>query len=246
MTTDPIAEWLAALGTLTAAGMTAEDAREKILAYASLLGGKYPASAFTRESLEAVAAGLKFFPAYGELCDRLSAYWRENRPKSAGPAIAGPSKPGAGHWHGFIAARLVAGGDRAHLLSLARAYASPDELRGIMAAFYPDEAQADADHAAEVRRDKARGAEAVAKAVARSLSARKPAMKSAKPEPEAPPPVDPHAPGRPLTLRELHLRLVRFQREAAGNDPPPNVHQRIAWLQERIAALQASPEGGHA
>ena len=92
MHTDPIADWLAALGTLTAAGMTAKDAQAKIAAYSPMLRGKYPPSAFTMDSLEAVAAGLKFFPSYGELCDRLTAYWRENRPKAAGPAIEGPGR----------------------------------------------------------------------------------------------------------------------------------------------------------
>lgn len=148
MHTDPIAEWLAALGTLTAAGMTAKDAQAKVAAYAPMLRQKYPPGAFTMDSLEAVAAGLKFFPSYGELCEGLTAYWRENRPKHTGPALEGPTKAGSGQWYGYIAGRLVAGGDRAHLLSLAKTYASPDEVWRILQAFYPDEAQAEAERRA--------------------------------------------------------------------------------------------------
>jgi hypothetical protein len=239
----PIGPWLRRLGMLTASPkVSVDEVRAALALYEDMLAGKFPASEFTPQSLEAVAAGSKFFPTYGEVCERLSGFWAKQAapPK---PAIPG-AKGGAGYWHGYVASRLVAGADRTHLLSLAKAYASPDELRGILAAFYPAEAQAEADHAAEVRRDKARAVEDVAKAVARSLSARKPAMKSAKPEPEAPPPVDPHAPGRPLTLRELHAKLIRFQREAASPDPPPNAADRIARLQERIAAL--SGPGGSA
>lgn len=243
---DPIGPWLRRLGMLTASPkVSVDEVRAALVLYEDMLRDKYPASAFTRQSLEAVAAGSKFFPTYGEVCDRLTKFWRDDRAKALpGPAAAGPTRPGAGHWHGFIAARLVAGGDRAHLLSLAKAYATPDELRGIMAAFYPAEAQAAAEHAAEVKRDKARAAEQVAKALAAQLKPAKASAKSAPPQPDAPAPIDPHAIGRPLTLPELHAKLIRFQREATSPDPPPNVHQRIAWLQERITALQGP--GGNA
>jgi hypothetical protein len=238
---DMVAAWLRRLGSLTGSNMSLEDARQRVEAYADMLRGKYPASAFTRESLEAVAAESKFFPSYGEVCQRLTALWTKPAAPPQ-PAIAG-AKAGAGYWHGFIASRLVGGGDRAHLLSLARTYATPDELAGIMAAFYPAEARAAADHAAEIKRDKARATEAVTKAVAASLSRPKPAKPSAMPEPEAPKPaVDPHAPGRPLTLPELRAKLAVIEREAKGNDPPPNAAGRIAMLQERIAELARPKE----
>lgn len=241
MQTDPIAEWLAALGTLSAAGMTAKDAQAKIAAYSPMLRGKYAPGAFTMDSLEAVASGLKFFPSYGELCDRLTAYWRENRPTPAGPAIAGPNTPGAGHWHGYIAGRLVAGGDRQHLLSLAKRYAEPAELEGIMRAFYSQEMASETAHASEVRRDKGRAAEDIAKAVAKSLS--RPKLPRASTLPDAPPPkppVDPHAPGRLLDQAELKARLIRLEREAASNDPPPNAQARIAQLRSRIEQERAA------
>jgi hypothetical protein len=244
---DPIGPWLRRLGMLTASPkVSVDEVRAALALYEDMLRGKYPASAFTQQSLQAVAAGSKFFPTYGELCDRLSAFWTKptTPPK---PAIAG-AKAGAGYWHSFIANRLVAGGNRAHLLSLAKRYAEPDELAGIMRAFFTDDLRAEEQHAAEVRRDKARAVEAVVEAVAKSLSRRKPPRPATSADPFAPvepkPAVDPHAPGRPLTLPEMHRKLFRLQREAASPDPPPNVADRIARLQENITAL--SGPGGTA
>ena len=109
-----------------------------------------------------------------------------------------------------------------------------------MAAFYPDEARAAADHAVEVRRDKAQAAERVAQAVAATLKPAKVA-KSA-PAPVEPPSeaMDPHAPAQPMTLRQMRDRLVRLEREAATNDPPPNAEQRIAALRDRIEQERAA------
>jgi len=256
----PLGEWLRGLGELVSGRMPIAEAKTKLAAYGQQLGQHFPASAFTRNSLEAVAGRCKGFPTYGLVRTALADFWRDNRPAPTRPAIDGGAQPGAGYWHGFIASRLVGGGDRAHLLSLAKRYAEPDELRGIMAAFYSTELAAEEAHAAEVRRDKARAAESVAAAVAaalRSPDARRPKptpdqpARPAAPEPPVaregarasqsapddnpPPPADPHEPGRPLTLDELRARLARFEREAASNDPPPNAAQRIAWLRERIA-----------
>lgn len=300
---DGVDAWLEALGTLTAPSMPVDDARTRCRAYAGMLRGKFAASAFTRESLEAVAAGCKWFPAYGELCDLLTAFWHK-APAPPRPAIAG-AKAGAGYWHGYIASKLVAGGDRAHLLSLARRYAEPEELRGIIAAFYPAEeggAEA-ADRAWWEQRiagwraepphvelshlhgamltltgqQPAQGGKChprpgivarVADRIAelevaghkpvdlRPVAGRGPGLRFIAhdpahratvttrpdaPEPEKPP-IDPHATGRPLTLPEMRARLALFEREAKGNDPPPNAAARIAMLRERIDELSRPKE----
>jgi hypothetical protein len=226
-------------GMLVGGDLPKDDAVERLRAYGGALHADFAPSVFTAESARHVARHANpkgFFPRYAEVAAALVAWAKANPPSTKalpGPTTAGPSKPGAGHWHGFIAARLVAGGDRAHLLSLARTYASPDELRGIMAAFYPAEAQREEQHAAEVRRDKAAAAAAVVKAAAAALKPAK-APKAAPVQPDAPPPMDPHAPPPPLSVAEMRAQLARLERDAATNDPPPRAAQRIERLRERL------------
>lgn len=76
-----LSEWLVALGNLCAGSMPAQDAQIKTRAYAPLLQSRYEPAAFCAKSLEAVAAQSKFWPSYGELCDRLDAWWGANQPQ---------------------------------------------------------------------------------------------------------------------------------------------------------------------
>lgn len=62
---------MAALGTLCAGKPDEADAAAKIRAYAAML--EFPASAFSRSSLDAAARRFKFFPAYAELVEHLEA-----------------------------------------------------------------------------------------------------------------------------------------------------------------------------
>lgn len=221
MTTDPTGEWLAALGALTAASMTADDARVKIAAYAALLRTKYPASAFTTESLEAVAATSKFFPSYGEVCERLTAYWEQRRPPSTQAALSGDRAP-PGQWLKSVTRRLEEGANRATLLSIVRAHAPPSEVLAVMAAHYPAELQAEADHAAEVRRDKALAAERVIAATAAVLKA---APLAARPVPSHQPPPAGPAPPEPPKERLLNPAHTHAERNAVrvklGLEPLP-------------------------
>ena len=66
-----IERWVAALGTLCAGKPDEADAAAKIRAYAAML--EFPASAFSRSSLDAAARRFKFFPAYAELVEHLEA-----------------------------------------------------------------------------------------------------------------------------------------------------------------------------
>lgn len=139
-------EWLRQFGMLVGGDLPMDEAVERLRAYGGALNADFAPSVFTAESARHVArhANAKgFFPRYAEVCAALIAWAKANPPSTKalpGPTAAAPDRPGAGHWHGFIAAKLVAGHNRAHLLSLAKSYASPAELRGIMTAFYPEEA----------------------------------------------------------------------------------------------------------
>jgi hypothetical protein len=74
-------KWLKSLGTLCAGSMPKAEADLKISAYAGLLAERYDRAAFCGKSLEAVAAQSKFWPSYGEVCDRLDAWWAANKPQ---------------------------------------------------------------------------------------------------------------------------------------------------------------------
>ena len=72
--------WLTDLANVSAGQAPLADAKTKIAAMASLLAEEFPAGAFTRQSMMAVARACKFFPSYGELCAVLSPWWLERRP----------------------------------------------------------------------------------------------------------------------------------------------------------------------
>lgn len=83
-----VGHFLAKLGRLCAGNIALEDAMLKAEAYAPLLAAEFQAEVFTPESLAAVASQCKFFPAYGELCDYLRSWWRDNKPFV--PALPAP------------------------------------------------------------------------------------------------------------------------------------------------------------
>lgn len=92
MSTDPVRKWLSALGTLCATNAPEAEAARRVEAYATMLASEYQPWAFSRRSLEAVARQCKFWPAYGELCDLLSAWCRDNKPAQSVPLLTGPAE----------------------------------------------------------------------------------------------------------------------------------------------------------
>lgn len=86
-------DWLKALGVLSAATMSAADAKAKIGAYAPMLAEEYADWCFTPASLAACAKAFKFFPSFGELAAALSEWRHNNTPPGAydKPRLAGPS-----------------------------------------------------------------------------------------------------------------------------------------------------------
>ena len=63
--------WISALGTLTASKPGEADGSAKAQAYAAMV--EFPASAFTRSSLDAAARKFRWFPSYAELVEHLEA-----------------------------------------------------------------------------------------------------------------------------------------------------------------------------
>lgn len=97
-----IRDWLKALGSLCAGAASPSDASSKIAAYAPLLAADYPQAAFGPASLAAIARQCKFFPSYAELCEHLSAWWKENRPKpEAAPALYSPNRRTPAEWRAY-------------------------------------------------------------------------------------------------------------------------------------------------
>lgn len=92
MSTDTavVRDWLKALGALVAGSIDRKEAEQRLGAYVPLLADEFSTGAFCRASLAAVARECKFFPAYAEVVQHLSAWWREHRPASA--AITGPPR----------------------------------------------------------------------------------------------------------------------------------------------------------
>lgn len=79
---EKVRDWLKALGALCAGSLALEEAEARIAAFAPLLSRAFAGWAFCDASLEAVARGCRWFPAYGELCDLLAAWCAENRPRA--------------------------------------------------------------------------------------------------------------------------------------------------------------------
>lgn len=239
---DPLAEWLAALGTLTAGAMTATDARDKIGAYAAMLRDDFPPACFTKASLAAVARACKFFPAYGELCDALTAWSEASGTHRQAPPLARRSGPReeqtaiGDSWDRFIGQRLTDGVERGKLLSMLRAHCPPGQVAAIMARHFAAEMEAADAHTAAVNRDKARAAERVAAAIGDALRAPplhpdQPQNQPTPPPPEAPPL---HIEERPLASR--HLDAARAKAAAALGRQPLAPIKRQAEPAERPSA----------
>jgi hypothetical protein len=81
--------WLKQLGALTAAAIDGDEAEVRLRVLAPALAEEFPTAAFTPDSARAVARGCaKGFPTFGEACDALSAWWRDNRDRVTRLAIA--------------------------------------------------------------------------------------------------------------------------------------------------------------
>jgi hypothetical protein len=84
-----VREWCQSLGVLTAISISREEAEMKLSAYVPMLMQDFPDAAFTTESLRVVARQcVEGFPPYPVLAERLSSWWRENRPRP--PALPPP------------------------------------------------------------------------------------------------------------------------------------------------------------
>jgi len=91
MPADTVRMWLFALGALCAGSVSEKEANARVNTYAPMLSRQFDQWAFCQRSLEAVARQCKFWPAYGELCEALSAWCRANRPPSVAPRLDGPA-----------------------------------------------------------------------------------------------------------------------------------------------------------
>jgi len=74
-------DWLKALGALIAPSMTQQEFAGRINVLAAALAREFPPGAFCPASLAHVARQCKFFPNFAELCEYLSPWWKEHRPK---------------------------------------------------------------------------------------------------------------------------------------------------------------------
>lgn len=83
-----VANWLSDLGKLTAGSAPLPDAKAKIATMAAALAAEFDARAFCRASLVHTARQCKFFPTFGEACEALSGWCRDN---PAQPALAAPN-----------------------------------------------------------------------------------------------------------------------------------------------------------
>ena len=83
--------FLSKIGSLCAGNASPDEARDRVEAYIPLLVQEFDAAVFCPECLADVAAQCKFFPAYGELCGHLRAWWRANKPFV--PALPAPVIP---------------------------------------------------------------------------------------------------------------------------------------------------------
>lgn len=74
--------WLTRLHALTAgANVGHSEVGERVALVASMLAHRFEAAAFNQRSLEYVAVRCTFWPAYAELVEHLTAWWRAYGPK---------------------------------------------------------------------------------------------------------------------------------------------------------------------
>lgn len=85
--------WLADLANMTAGSAPLADIKPKITTMAAMLADKFPAAAYCRQSLDAVASECRFFPPYSDVIKHLGGWWRVHRPEQ--PTIPAPQ---ADHW----------------------------------------------------------------------------------------------------------------------------------------------------
>ena len=106
-----VRKWCQSLGVLSAVNTSDEDAASKLAVYVPLLVQRFPADAFTAESLEHVAArAVKGFPTYGELAEWLAEWWRPRRPPFTplAPPDIPPQRPDAtDEERAYVSARVA-------------------------------------------------------------------------------------------------------------------------------------------
>lgn len=77
---EQVRNWCISLGVLTATNMSRQEAELKLAGYVPFLANEFPAPVFCQASLSYVARRCPYFPSYGQLCDHLRDWWRDNRP----------------------------------------------------------------------------------------------------------------------------------------------------------------------
>lgn len=89
MSSDPqsIREWLASLALLIGTAGGAQDAAARLNVYVAYLLNTFPIEVFSAASCQAIARTSKYMPSYAELCDKLEAWWMENRPDRPPPRL---------------------------------------------------------------------------------------------------------------------------------------------------------------
>lgn len=153
-------EWLKLVCSYNAA-LNARDLQQ----HATRLMVEFPARAFEQATARKVADGLVLGAGIDDLTTSLRHHIGLAQPKQH----RDEAEMMGDAWRDYIAKRLGEGGDRAHLLSLLRAYSPPGALRQSMADLFPEELAAQDEYDRDVARDKAR-AIAAAKAIAAKVS----------------------------------------------------------------------------
>jgi hypothetical protein len=205
----------------------------RVVAFALRFDAEFPARAFTTDTARRVAKAL---PDTHPTFEQIAGALRFAMPaEEALPAPAIPTeRPRFGME--FITRRLREGGDRAHLLSLCRAYDPPEVVREVMAAHFPEELRAEDERAAEVKRDKARNAASLAAAQVRAVQAEAVARAVGGTLRAAPL----HAPPAPPVVA-LPAHLDRQQQAPAPRESPVHRLQMLRQLEAEVAGGQATP-----
>ena len=83
-----IGAWLTRLAGFTKAANDKAMTKETMADLAIMLGKEFPSSAFTSDSLQAIAGEIEWFPAYSTLRAGVAIWWADHRPQQR--KLAGP------------------------------------------------------------------------------------------------------------------------------------------------------------
>lgn len=142
-------DWLRAVALNLRAGA---GASARFLTLAPRLRTDFPESAFTPATAQDVCEGLDALPAYADLRNRLQALGPFQQPMRRDQE---DNQTDA--WRTYLRQRLGAGGDPAHLLSLAKTHVPDSGKERLIHDLFPDAWRREQSRRAEVARDKAKG-----------------------------------------------------------------------------------------